>query len=88
MKKIVFAAGIAALFACPAFAQDANTRPTAESGKKPSEILALVEARPDFARFEEMSWSDNGYYEIEYRTGDKAHVEINIDANGQPVDQK
>ena len=88
MKKIVLAACLSALFISPALAQDANKRPTAESGKKPSEILAIVEARPDFGRFDEMSWNDDGYYEVEYRTGDKARVEINIDANGQPVDQK
>jgi len=57
--------------------------------KKPSEILAAIEARPDFLRLVEMSWSNGGYYEIEYRTRDKAKVEIIIDAkSGQPVDQE
>ncbi|MCQ4633659.1 PepSY domain-containing protein [Shinella sp. CPCC 100929] len=51
-------------------------------------MLSLIEARPDFARLDEMSWSDRGYYEIQYRTSDKARVEINIDAGGNPVDQE
>jgi hypothetical protein len=70
-----------------ASAQDAAQKATPESGKKPSEILAMVEGRSDFARLDEMSWNDNGYYEIEYRTADKARVEINIDVSGKAVDR-
>ena len=79
-------AALLAFSLLPAAAQEPT--PKAEEGKKPSEILAFVEARPDFARLDGMSWNDRGYYEIEYRTNDKARVEINIAAkSGQPVDQ-
>jgi len=68
-----------------AAAQDAN--PMAEQGKKPSAILAAVEERPDFLRLVDMSWNDKGYYEIEYRTRDKAKVQINIEfKSGKPVE--
>ncbi|AOF90065.1 PepSY domain-containing protein [Sinorhizobium sp. RAC02] len=86
-KSLVALVSTLALSVVPATAQDA--KPRAEDGKKPSEILASVEARRDFARLQEMSWNDRGYYEIEYRTKDKARVEINIDAkSGNPVEQE
>lgn len=78
---------IFALSGLPTAAQDAKVRP--EDGRKPSEILAVIEGRADFARLHQMSWSDRGYYEIEYRTKDKARVEINIDPkSGQPVEKE
>jgi hypothetical protein len=87
IRKIVVAASVLALFMTAASAQDAKPKP--EEGKKPSEILAMIESRPDFLRLIEMSWNDRGYYEIEYRTGDKAKVEINIDSkSGQPVSEE
>lgn len=64
-------------------------KPRAEDGRKPSEIVAPVEGRSDFLRLVDMSWNDRGYYEIEYRTRDKAKVEINIDAkSGEPIEQE
>jgi len=54
-----------------------------------SETLGEGERRSDFQRLIERSWNDRGYYEIEYRTTDKAKVDINIDAkSGTPVDQE
>ena len=48
-----------------------------------------MEGRSDFLRLVDMSWNDRGYYEIEYRTRDKAKVEINIDAkSGEPIEQE
>ena len=88
MRSLIFGMGIAALCAWPAQAQQQAEKSSPQAGKKPSEILSLIEARPDFARLDEMSWSDRGYYEIQYRTSDKARVEINIDAGGNPVDQE
>jgi hypothetical protein len=86
-KRLVALFTVFALSALPAVAEDAKIRP--EDGRKPSEILSAVEGRPDFTRLHEMSWNDRGYYEIEYRTKDKARVEINIDAkSGQPVEQE
>lgn len=58
-----------------------------ENGKKLSEIIATVEARPDFRYLEAVEWDRQGYYEITYHTADKAKVEIKIDAaSGQPRD--
>lgn len=88
MRNLIFGVGVATLCALPALAQQQAEKPSPQTGKKPSEILSLIEARPDFARLDEMSWSDRGYYEIQYRTNDKARVEINIDAGGNPVDQE
>ncbi|MGD9479324.1 PepSY domain-containing protein [Shinella sp. G-2] len=85
--RTAIVAGVLALSLTPAMAEDA--KPRAEDGKKPSEILAAVEGRPDFLRLVEMSWNERGYYEIEYRTRDKAKVEININPkSGEPVDQE
>lgn len=85
--RMAVVAGAFILSVAPTMAQDA--KPRAEDGKKPSEIVALVEGRPDFLRLIDMSWNDQGYYEIEYRTRDKAKVEINIDAkSGEPIEQQ
>jgi hypothetical protein len=88
MKKLIIA-GVALLTLSPLFAQaqETATNPSAKGAKKPSEILSLVEGRTDFARLQEMTWNDEGFFEVVYRTNDKARVEINIDLQGNPVDQ-
>lgn len=53
IRKIVVAASVLALSMTAASAQDAKPKP--EEGKKPSEILAMIESRPDFLRLIEMS---------------------------------
>jgi len=85
MNSAVLLIGLLAAF--PAAAQQAE-KPTPEAGKKPSEILAMIEQRPDFARLDEMSWEDEGYYEIVYHTSDKARVEVNVDPMGKPVEHR
>lgn len=86
-SRLFIALGALALSFAPSAAQDA--KPRAEDGKKPCEILTKVERRPDFLRLIDMSWNDRGYYEIEYRTSDKAKVEINIDAkSGEAMEQE
>lgn len=85
MKKSVLILGLMVAF--PAFAQQGE-KPKQENGKKPSEILEMIEKRPDFARLDKMSWDDDGCYEIVYRTNDKAKVEIDINPAGQPVDHR
>ncbi|UPA25627.1 PepSY domain-containing protein [Shinella oryzae] len=85
MKRAVILIGLLAAF--PAAAQEVN-KPTPETGKKPSEILAMIEQRPGFDRLEEMSWEDEGYYEIVYHTTDKARVEVNIDPMGKAVEHR
>lgn len=85
--RIAVVAGVLIFSVVPTMAQDA--KPRAEDGKRPSEIVALIEGRPDFLRLIDMSWNDRGYYEVEYRTRDKAKVEINIDAkSGEPIEQE
>lgn len=85
LTRILTATGLLLFSTTQVGAQDAKSMP--EDGKMPSEILATIEHRTDFSRLVDMSWNDRGYYEIEYRTNDKAKVEINIDAkSGQPVD--
>jgi len=90
LRKLIIAAGLALFTSAAGYAQGQAQAPanTASSDlRKPSEILLIIEKRPDFARLEEMSWDDDGYYEIVYLTGDKARVEINIDARtGESVD--
>lgn len=87
-RMATLALGIWTGLAAVAHAQEAKDKPVAETGKKPSMIISEIESRPDFARLDSLSWNDKGYYEIEYRTTDKARVEINIDAaTGMAVDQ-
>lgn len=67
-------------------AQQRNQIPP-QDAKKLSEIVATIEARPDFRYLESVEWEDEGYYEITYHTADKAKVEIKVDAqSGQPRD--
>lgn len=87
LKKLALAGALTFLTLGGAQAQSENQNATTADSRKPSEILALIEGRNDFARLEEMKWDDDGYYEIVYHTADKARVEINIDAKtGEPVD--
>lgn len=87
-RMAILAVGIWAGLTAAAYSQDTKNNPKREAGKKPSVVLSEIESRPDFARLDSMSWNDKGYYEIEYRTTDKARVEINIDASsGVAVDQ-
>ncbi|MCR6501788.1 PepSY domain-containing protein [Shinella sp. CPCC 101442] len=88
ITRFILGGGALILLPFAAFADEAKVT-SDTSSLQASEILSSVERRPDFARISGMSWNDKGYYEIEYRTRDKAKVEINIDAkSGQPVDQE
>lgn len=87
MKKLVIMCVAGMVGSGTAMAQDIDPTSKAENGKRPSEILASIEDRDDFRYLEEMEWNDDGYYSIVYHTGDKARVEINIDAlSGDPID--
>ncbi|MDO5371285.1 PepSY domain-containing protein [Paracoccus sp. (in: a-proteobacteria)] len=72
--------GLAALalgaLALPALA---DTPPPA--GAQPlSRIVATVEANvTDLAFIEDVSWDDDGYWEVEYRTTGGQEVEIKVD---------
>ena len=72
--------GLAALtlsmFALPAAA---DTPPPADA-QPLSRIVATVEANvSDLAFIEDVSWDDDGYWEVEYRTTDGREVEIKVD---------
>ncbi|WP_203075963.1 PepSY domain-containing protein [Falsiroseomonas ponticola] len=80
MRQTLTAALLAASLALPAFAAPppGNARPA-------SEVVRMVEQRPDFAYLSELDWDDGGYWKVEYRTRDGAKVELRIDpVTGQP----
>lgn len=70
---------VATLASSVAIAQDRSPIPP-ENARKLSEILATIEQRNDFRYVSEVEWDEDGYYDIIYFTGDKAKVEIKIDA--------
>lgn len=77
MRILAVAAVAAALFFSPALADDDDRAPA--SGARPlSQILAEIEAKPDFRYFEDIEW-DDGRYEIEYRTRNGGTREIEVD---------
>ncbi len=50
-----------------------------------SEILRMVEQRPDFSHLREFDWDDDGHWEVEYVTRDGGRVELRLDPRtGQP----
>ncbi len=76
---------IATLASGVAFAQDRPSPIPPENARKLSQILATVEQRSDFRYVSNVEWDEDGYYDITYFTGDKAKVEIKIDAvTGEP----
>jgi uncharacterized membrane protein YkoI len=44
-----------------------------------SQIIREIEARADFAHFDDIEWDDDGYWEVEYVTKSGSEVEIKID---------
>lgn len=74
----------AAFVASAASAQDRPPIPP-ENAMKLSQIITTIEQRNDFRYVSEVEWNDDGYYDVIYFTGDKAKVEIKIDAvTGKP----
>lgn len=66
-------------------AQENRSKVPPQNALKLSEIVAKVEQRNDFHYVSEIDWSEEGYYDVIYFTGDKAKVEIKIDAvTGEP----
>lgn len=62
-----------------AIAQDTPPVPP-DNAIKLSAIIATVEGRDSFHYVSEISWNDDGYYEVVYFTTDKARVELKVDA--------
>lgn len=79
MRRLILALAATTAMAATALAQPpADARPL-------SEILASIEARSDFAYFDEVEWDSDGYWEIEYYRADGGKVEIDIDpVSGEP----
>ncbi len=83
LKTVCAAAFAATLLATPALAQQAGQFPP-QNSKKLSEIIAMVEQRPDFRFIDEVDWDDGGY-EVTYYTTDNAKVEMKFDpVTGEP----
>lgn len=84
-RPLVVLLTIATLASGVALAQDRPSPLPPENARKLSEILATIEQRNDFRYVSDVEWDDDGYYDITYFTGDKAKVEIKIDAvTGKP----
>lgn len=70
-----FALGVMTL---PAVAA-AQTQPPA-TAQPLSRVIATIEANvADLAYIEDVSWDNDGYWEVEYRTTDGREVEIRVD---------
>lgn len=58
-----------------------------ENARPLSQIVQDLEARGDFAHVDEIEWDDDGYWEIEYVTRERAKVKLKIDpVTGQSRD--
>lgn len=75
--RIVIAVVFSAALLGGAIAQEQRISPT--ELKKPSEILAAVEARQGFALLKRVDYSD-GQYRVEYYMDDGAEVSVTYDA--------
>jgi hypothetical protein len=83
MKHVLIALAVISLSAGSAFAETA-AQPSAKAMKL-SQIISKVEGRDKYAYISELTWSQNGYYDIIYFTSDKAKVEIKVDpVSGEP----
>lgn len=74
------------LVACQAvaLAQERMKYPP-DNAMKLSQIIAKVEQRQDFRYVYEVTWSEEGYYDVTYFTTDKAKVEIKYNSvTGEP----
>ena len=78
MTRALFAALALAGLTLPAIAA-ADTPPPANA-QPLSRIIATVEgSAQNLAFIEDVSWDDDGYWEVEYRTTDGREVEIRVD---------
>lgn len=75
----------ATLIALFGFASSAAASGPPENAVPLSEVIRMFEESGDVAYFDEIEWDDDGYWEIEYRRGDGAKVEIKVDpVSGEP----
>jgi hypothetical protein len=78
-RSLLATAALALMLASPALAAPPpDSRPA-------SDVLRMVEQRPDFGHLREFEWDNDGYWEVEYVTRDGARVELRLDPrSGQP----
>lgn len=70
----------ALLLAGPALAA-----PPPANARSASDVMRMLEQRPDFGHLDEMEWDDDGYWKVEYRTRDERKIELRIDpVSGEP----
>lgn len=63
------------LAALPALAQSAPP-----AGAMPlSQVIAQVEALPDFRHVDEVDWDDDGYWDVEYVNTEGRSVDLRLD---------
>ena len=85
-NRIIFATVAATmLFGVHAYAQTSERPVPPQDGMKLSEIIAKIEARDKFQYIKEIDWDDDGYYQVDYYTTDKAKVEMKLNpVTGEP----
>jgi len=81
MRFTLPAAALSALL----LAGPALAAPPPANARSASDVMRMLEQRPDFGYLDEMEWDDDGYWKVEYRTRDGGKVELRIDpVSGQP----
>lgn len=85
-RRQILGSIVVAMLACGHAHAQTQAQPVPPQGSlKLSEIIAKIEKRDQFQYVSEIDWNEDGYYDITYRTNDKAKVEIKIDPKtGQP----
>lgn len=88
MKPIVPAFALASLIAAPTALMAQQTPP---AGSLPlSQVVSKLEADlgRDLSFISDVSWDDDGYWEVEYRTADNREVDIRVDPASGAIRQR
>ena len=88
MKSIVPALALSALIAAPSALMAQQTPP---AGSLPlSQVVSKLETDlgADLAYISDVSWDDDGYWEVEYHTSDNREVDIRVDPASGDIRQR
>lgn len=88
MKATVSAVALAALIAVPTVVVAQQTPP---AGSLPlSQVVSRLETSlgGDLSYISDVSWDDDGYWEVEYQTTDNREVEIRVDPASGEIRQR
>lgn len=88
MKSIVPAFALASLIAAPSAVMAQQTPP---AGSLPlSEVVTKLETDlgGDLSFISDVSWDDDGYWEVEYHTADNREVDIRVDPASGEIRQR